>query len=283
MTALASCSPAAWMPRVEGRLEAELAPDSCERLLAQAEDARDAANAPVSAARTDAGRIGAGNLTRWQRLAGAESARALWRQVAVSCPGRFAEGVLSSAQMDRRAVALADAAHTHYVSAADGGTVIDESTKLVIASDVAGTMATAQDRAAFAYEILASRHRADSSALLTLSERHRTLAAGFAARTKDDDARRKVYSVQQLIASPDAVADAATGLRVPTVSAVAMDLVREQLADLTDDDGSDATIIADESTARTLADLLAEEASKALELGFPSFDAALFATRVDES
>ena len=283
LTGLAACSPAAWMPRIEGRLEAELAPDSCERLLAGAEDARDAAEAPAAAARTEAGRIGAGNLTRWQRLSNAVEARTLWRQVAVSCPGRFAEGVLASAQMDRRASWLADAAHVRYVPAAQGSTMIDESTRLVISSDVASGMARAQDRAAFAYEILASRHKADASELLKLSDRHRALASGFAARTKDDAARSKVYSVQRLLDSPDTIVDDATGLGVATVAAVAMDLVREQLADLTDDDGSDATAIADESTASTLADLLAEEASQALELGFPSFDGALYATRVDKS
>lgn len=275
---LSACSPASWMPRVEGGLEAANAPDSCGIALAAAEDARDGADAPASrlTAHGEAGRIGPANLTRWQRLALASSARTLWRTVAVSCPGRFAEGVLTAAQMDRRAAALADAVHASYASLDAHRTVIDESTRLVVSSVVAGRMATAQDRAGFSYEVLASRHRADSTRLMAMADRHRALATGFAARTKDDAARQKVYAVDRLLASPNAVADDATGLTAPTVAVVAMDLVREQLAALTDGDGSDATVITDEGTADLLASLLAEEASQALELGFPAYDAALF-------
>lgn len=270
---LASCSPAAWMPRIEGKLEAELAPSTCDSALALAEDARAAADGTAPA--------NVDSLVSWQRLRRASDASALWQRVAVACPGRFSQGVLASGQMDALAASMASRLGVAHASTRVS---IDETTKLSLDSDTVSRLTTAQDRASFAFEILASRNRADSSALLAASDRHKALAAGFAAHGADANARQKVYSVQRLLASPVSIVDDATGLRMSSVAAVTMDLVREQLAALSGEHGDDSTVIADDATAVTLAALLASETADALNYGFPDFDDALFAARgVDES
>lgn len=308
---LTACAPAPWMPRIQGQLEAELAPNSCELQLTEAEDASAMAAAHSGAVR------GAESLTIWQRQLKATQARDAWRSVAVTCQGRFAEGVLESGRASFMAAALARRAGIPYV---DTVTTVNERTAITLANDTAGNMALAHDRAGFAYEVLAARHNANAT-LARLSDRHKTLASGFAARTPNTDSRGKIYSVQQLLANPDTILDAVSGLQAPTSAAVAMDVVREQLNVLAvssssssahssanssiespsnsaqsssgpensetggGSDAADTThiVIADDGTAALLANLLAEETAQALQLGFPSFDEALFATRVASS
>lgn len=292
---------------MQGQLEAELAPNSCELQLAEAEDASAMASAQSGTVR------GLESLTVWQRQRKATQARDAWRSVAVTCQGRFAEGVLESGRASFIAAGLAQRAGIPY---ADTVTTVNERTEITIADATAGNLALAHDRAGFAFEVLAARHNANAT-LAKLSDHHKALASGFAARTPNTDDRSAIYSVQQLLANPDTILDAASGLQTPTSAAVAMDLVREQLNALAADSSNstahssantsasstqssrgtennesggesssaDTTriVIADDSTATLLANLLAEETAQSLQLGFPSFNEALFSTRVATS
>ena len=282
---LGGCSPTSWMPRVQGQLEAALTPSSCELQLADAEDATAMAATQPTAARS------VESLTIWQRQRKAVQARDLWRLVGITCQGRFAEGVLESGRASSMAASMARRTGIAY---ADTTTRIDANTSLTIADDAAKGLALAHDRAGFAFEVLAARHTANGT-LAKLSDRHKALASGFAAHTSDTDSRNAVYSAQQLLANPDVILDTASGLRVPTSAAVAMDLVREQLSALATSSSGDTTangdgsadttriMISDDATASVLANLLSEETSQALQLGFPQFDEALFTTRVATS
>lgn len=265
----AACTPSNALPRVAGGLEASTTVEPCERSLADAENA--------------GGGSYYGANPRYVRYRLAARAAAAWRDVAVMCPGRFAQGVLTSGQMAHRAAKLAGLLGIAYNT---GRTSVDEHTELHLTESQAAGMALAQDRAGFAMEILSARQRADA-ALLALSDRHKALGSGFAAHAADRDERQKVYSVQRLLADPVSIVDSANGLRASTAGLVEMDAVREQLEALafpggngTEADeahGFSAIIIADEATAVTLAALLSEETAQAFALGYPTYDAAVFA------
>ncbi|KAB8294572.1 hypothetical protein DSM100685_0365 [Bifidobacterium avesanii] len=258
-----------------------MTPSPCEQSLADAEDAR-------------AGAFAGANPS-YVRYREAARAAVLWRDAAVACPGRFAEGVLESGRMSHRAAQLAGRLRVEYSSPADR-TTIDEHTEVKLSAAQAAGLALAQDRAGFAMEILSAKLKSDPT-LLTLSDRHKALGSGFAAHASSGDAgsdgsgngngngssdtRQKVYSVQRLLTDPSTTVDDANGLRASTSAVVEMDAVREQLQALAGDgengSGSDGDIvISDASTATTLAALLSEEAAQAFALGYPTYDAALF-------
>ena len=252
-----------------------MTPGPCDSALAQAEDSRDRAN-------------NVGGELVYTRYRDAQRSARVWREVAVMCPGRFSEGVMASAQMDHLSGILAARLG---IAVSAHRTAIDEHTDLQLDDHAAAGLALAQDRAGFAMEVLASRHKADKT-LLALSDRRKALASGFAARTSEQTSREKVYSVQTLLKDPDSATDDATGLLSPTSAYVEMDAVREQLGALAERSGSngngnngvtDGIVIQDEDTARTLASLLSEEAAQAMRLGYPAHDTALFAARLAQS
>ncbi|WP_169173251.1 hypothetical protein [Bifidobacterium oedipodis] len=203
----------------------------------------------------------------------AQSVPLAWIDVAATCTARFGEGVLRNAQSKYQLAAMASklGQAAPEVSSARLDGVTDASTS----TDVLGAFAVAEDRAGFAIEVLAARD-ASSGATLTVSDMHKTAAqqlVSLASRIDStyQDPRLKVYAVDQLLDNPAVIHDAASGQSVPTAAAVEMDCTRSEIAAIDTADGQ-----SDTNTLLILAALAAKHAYRALQLGYPADDTALF-------
>lgn len=204
--ALCACDP----PRIEGRAEAERRLNPCEQALYTALDAdRTIATAkPVMLAHAE--------LT---------TSRDAWLDVAVYCPSRFGEGVTHAARAQVRAEAV------YGTDAVDAGWSVNGVTTLDSDADAdaldglvdLSAAALAEDKAGFAFEVLAARGA--PGATLELSDRSKAAAQKLAAMS-GDDSRQAVYAVDELTVHPDTTVDSATGLKAPTASVVLMDCAR---------------------------------------------------------
>ncbi|MBM6699758.1 hypothetical protein H7U32_05400 [Bifidobacterium pullorum subsp. saeculare] len=246
---------------------------------APALDARVAADETPSACETAYGR--AASLTEtsvsaspvFQRYLSAREARNAWSTVATACGERFDEGVVRAAQAGARAAALAGSVGLAPGTAAGPGapaTVdFDDVVELALPDDAVERLALAEDRAGFATEVLAARQA--PGATLAISDNHKAMAERLVSLAPaGGDPRRKVYETEELVAHPDRIEDPATGFDAPTTAVVEMDCARAWL-DATRDAGgtSPATlgVLADAATARLW---------RALTLGYPAADWALF-------
>ena len=257
-------------PRVEGSEQAESKPpDACETAYALATDG--------SAAATDA------SIPLSLRYLSALDAPQTWTQVALDCPGRFAEGSLRSAQTQYRL----DSIRPQLGLSKTGVPRIDfqKLAQVQDSQNMATGMSLAEDRAGFAMGVLAAR--GGNRQELTVSDEHKSAAQQLLVHSgSNEDPRQKVYAVSELIAHPDTITDAATGLNLPTTAVIEIGCVREELATVnlesaTDDSDSqdDAT---DEQTnsqmqyLEVLSQLVSSRAYTAFTYGYPNTDAALF-------
>ncbi|KAA8816245.1 hypothetical protein EMB92_04785 [Bifidobacterium callitrichos] len=220
------------------------------------------------------------------RYLAARTAADAWTDVAVNCTGRFAEGTLHAAQASYTAQQLASRLGLPELSPAtvDYGDVV----KLDIADKALDAIALAEDRAGFSIEVLAARKV--NGATLAMSDNHKTAAQHlFSLSGTDKDPRRKVYTVNDLISHPDSISDPATGITANTVSVVEMNCAREYLdaisgaigestssGESTTGNESDAAIRASAKTLKWLSRVTTARAWRAFDLGYPTFDAALF-------
>lgn len=219
-----------------------------------------------------------------------------WLTVAASCTGRFAEGALRSAQVSavtqRLGGALGIASPTP--PTVDYGDVV----ALDAAPAALDAISLAEDRAGFSIEVLAARGA--RNATLAASDNHKTAAQRlFSLSGSTDDPRRKVYAVDELLAHPDTIEDPATGVTANTVAVIEMNCARAYLDAIggaddedTGDAASDTTDAAEtsdatrdttgtsdtasEKTLHLMARMAAARAWHAMELGYPTGDAALF-------
>ena len=266
LCSLSACS--ATLPRLAGRAEAERQMSPCEQALTQATQATQA-NAV-----TDADVTGLSPAEPLMvRYLKAQSVPLAWIDVAGTCPARFGEGVLRNAQSKYQLATMA--AKLGQDAPAVSPARLDGVTEAAVPTDVLGAFALAEDRAGFAIEVLAARDET-TGATLTVSDMHKTAAqqlVSLALRADDtyQDPRLKVYAVDQLLANPSTIADAASGRSVPTAAAVEMDCARTEIAALDTADGRSNT-----DTVLILAALAAKHAYNALQLGYPADDTALF-------
>ena len=222
-----------------------------------------------------------------------------WLTVAASCTGRFAEGALRSAQVSavtqRLGGSLGIASPTP--PTVDYGDVV----ALDAAPAALDAISLAEDRAGFSIEVLAARGA--RNATLAASDNHKTAAQRlFSLSGSTDDPRRKVYAVDELLAHPDTIEDPATGVTANTVAVIEMNCARAYLdaiggvddvdtadaasdttgaADTSDTDDAtrdttDTDDTASEKTLHLMARMAAARAWHAMELGYPTADAALF-------
>lgn len=282
MVTASSCS----APRLAGRAESEhLQSSPCEQAYALATRAET--------------RVGADQPVIVRYLAATE-ARDQWLVVAANCPQRFAEGSLRSAQ---HALLLKNLAATvHQATDTDDGSPLNTdgspvntgtSTISGVDGSVLASMALAEDRAGFAIEVLAARgveHASISSSDAYKATASRLMSAAAGAT----DLRQKVYSVDLLLKEPRTTVDAANGLTASTVATIEMDCAREEIEAASHITGtvtgtdSGSTGRAQQGTAAltsarqreqnllTLAINASNHARSAIELGYPSFDHALF-------
>lgn len=212
-----------------------------------------------------------------------------WIDVASTCTSRFAEGAMRSAQVAYAAETLGTTLGVTPPTppTVDYGDVVH----LNAGADALAAMSLAEDRAGFALEVLAAR--GVENATLAASDNHKTAAQRlFSLSGASSDPRKKVYAVDKLIANPDMIDDSAAGVAAPTVAVVEMDCARAYLdamsgatdTDLTDStDSTDSTettgsdaVSPSHKTLAWLARMAAARAWRALELGYPSADSALF-------
>ncbi|KFI97067.1 hypothetical protein [Bifidobacterium stellenboschense] len=230
-----------------------------------------------------------------------------WITVASACTSRFAEGAMRSAQVSYAAETLGAALGVASPTppTVDYGDVV----RLDAGADALSAMSLAEDRAGFALEVLAAR--GVGNATLAASDNHKTAAQRlFSLSGASKDPRQKVYAVDQLIAHPDTIEDAAApGVTAPTVAVIEMDCARAYLDAMRGDDGaagdsgasgsgttsgtdagssttsagsseasdsSDAAASPSRKTLDWLARMAAARAWRAMELGYPSADSALF-------
>ncbi|MCI1649777.1 hypothetical protein [Bifidobacterium tibiigranuli] len=271
-------------PQLETRVETNRAANPCSRAYRSANEAQN---------------VVAGHNPRLMRFLAATTAGSQWTEVAAACPQRFAQGTIHAAQARHLAHMLAPAVGGTYSESAaathrgglDGLTQLHADTKVLLAAVLA------EDRAGFAAEVLAAR--GVSNATLALSDDHKATASRLfslaSAAGNIKDPRQKIYSVKQLLANQDTIIDAATGLRVPTMAAVEIDCAREEITGVEGQNSQStqalqpaqqsqrgsASSSTDDSAStdglRALSFLTASRMEQAFDLGYPSYDAALFA------
>ncbi|OZG58833.1 hypothetical protein BTIS_0554 [Bifidobacterium tissieri] len=269
---------AAAVPGISGRGTDESDLSACERALS----------------------LGFGDLERYQsalpsylRLFSAVDAQSRWHTAAVECPQRFAEGTVRSALADDAARALTDRTGITSVVSSSSASVDDDLTMHVDAT-TAAALSLAEDRAGFAFEILASRHNADAT-LYHLSDQHKSNAQVLATVVKQEsDPRQKIYAVDSLIANPDETTDPTNGLKAPTAAIVEMNCALEQLDAVSATNGTNATesntasasssSSSDSTATRTdteihdlsvISSLIAAHIATAIDLGYPAMETAL--------
>ncbi|MBT1177486.1 hypothetical protein JS532_07930 [Bifidobacterium callimiconis] len=256
--------------------------------------------------------LGFGDAERYQsslpsylRLFSAVDGQSRWHTAAVECPQRFAEGTVRSALATHAANTLAARTGINGVVSASSTSLDDDLTLHVDASTAAG-LSLAEDRAGFAFEILAARHNADAT-LYKISDQRKSNAQILAtAVAQESDPRQKVYAVDSLIANPDETVDPTNGLKASTTAVVEMNCALEQLdavsamtgknsnstASASSQSGSAASGSSTESTksssgsssSRTdtethdltvISELISAHIATALDLGYPALETAL--------
>lgn len=254
------------MPRIQGRAESEYEPSTCEHALYTAMDADETVKSPLPLP---------------MRYDAARTARDSWLDVAVSCPARFGEGVMRAARSAARADAMAayvgfDQDDAGWDEA--GITSLDIDSHRSALDDLVDTAAAAdaEDRAGFAFEVLAARQVAGA----TLQQGDRCKAAAqMLASLGQDDARQGVYDSALLLDHHDRMTDAATGLNAPTTAVVLMDCARSLVAaahDTRTDQNSQTEPTPTDEAWRAYAVQAANHALQAFRLGYPMIDEALF-------
>ncbi|KFI92586.1 hypothetical protein BISA_0278 [Bifidobacterium saguini DSM 23967] len=254
LCALSACS----MPRLAGRAEAEQQLSPCEKALTTAR----AGNTPPQ------------GTPQLQYYVTELAAPLAWIDVAGHCTDRFAEGTLRNAQSKMVVALLAD----KYGQSAPEVTParLDGVTTASISASALDAMALAEDRAGFAIEVLAARG-ATAGATLPLSDMHKTAAQQLVSlvdtmhSSAHTDPRQKVYAIENLLANPVTIADKASEQNVPTTAAIEMDCARAEIEAVTSTKAKPDT-----DTTMILAALVAKHAYTAMQLGYPSSDAALF-------
>ncbi|WP_240542074.1 hypothetical protein [Bifidobacterium sp. CP2] len=257
MTApLAGCA----APGLEAQVDEATKPSACESVYLTASHALSpaVAEAPLM-----------------MRYLAARTSATAWLTVASTCDSRFAEGAMRAAQASFVAGTLAerlgvDASSPEKVD-------YDEVVSLDMQASALDAISLGEDRAGFSVEVLAAR--GVDGATLALSDNHKTAAQRlFSLSGSSKDPRRKVYAVDQLIAHPDTIADPANGITADTVASIEMNCARAYLdavggKEVTGADGSSSP---SPKTLAWLARMASARAWRAMELGYPSFDAALF-------
>ncbi|EFA22754.1 hypothetical protein BIFGAL_03787 [Bifidobacterium gallicum DSM 20093 = LMG 11596] len=264
------------VPRVAGQAEANVQLSACDKAMRRATRRTQLATGTAFA-------------TRDLRFAMADAAEHDWVDVAIQCPTRFEQGTLRSAQMQWLAQQLAKRVQRNYTALIV--TRLDGLTDNVLPGATLAQLALSEDRVGFATEVLAGRRAVaartngldGSTALAALSDDHKQASSelmSLAGNTQD--LRRKVYATQTLVDSPDTMVDPATGLSAPTVAVLEMNCAREELATVQQalpnvhiDDDAKANATLDNELCQ-LSLLIATHAVTAFQMGYPSFDLALF-------
>lgn len=241
------------------------------------------------------------DLTSQLRLFAAQRAQNDWLNVAQYCSGRFAEGTFASALAGYRAYLLSGQQETalspHSSIAQDGLNLHELADQGLAASEIQQTqssaIALAEDRSAFALEILAAKNNNDTY-LLSLSDNQKSVAQIFVSLHPDAaDPREKVYSVGNLLEHTQTITDPSTGLSAPTSSVVLMNAARAEVMAMTSNsDGkagaglsetgssssaqASAEATSREKALRRVAELATLRVYQALKLGYPAFEGALF-------
>lgn len=254
---LAGCS----VPRLESEVDAAGKPGACESALESAMDGRSSSTM---------------SKPLMERYLAARSSADAWLTVASVCDARFAQGVMRAAQSSFTAAVLA--ARLGVAPASPARVDYADVVRLDLQPSALGAMSLAEDRAGFSIEVLAARGVGEAT--LALSDNHKTAAQRlFSLSGTSKDPRRKVYAVNALIAHPDRIDDPANGIETNTVAAIEMNCARGYLDAMNGNaaTGSDGTSSPSRKSVDWLARMAVARAWRALELGYPSFDAALFA------
>lgn len=269
--------------RLAGRDEGEDTLSPCEIAL-------------QSATHNDA--VSTASLPSMMRKFSAARSQQAWLDVAQYCTGRFAEGALSSALAGYRySVLNGSVADSSLPSSIIAMNMLNESeldARGLNASTLSATpssaIALAEDRSAFALEIIAS-HNGNDSTLLSLSDNQKAVAQTFVSlHPKAKDPRQKIYSIENLRAHPQTIVDASTGLLSSTSGAILMTCARDEIAAMntissspTDEhtqnsaSGSSSNLPNEnQRMLRLMAELVALRAYQAFTQGYPAFESAIF-------
>ena len=212
------------------------------------------------------------------RLLSAESARHQWNEVAVQCPERFAEGTVHSALATYQAQRLATQLKIKLSDAPSPA--LTESLQWDMDADEASALSVAEDREAFALEVLAARKNADQR-LYRLSDQRKLNAQLLAdAVEQEDDARQRVYSVAALLGNKsDTTVDPSNGMQAPTVAVLEMNCALEQLQALADTEEAESSDgdkqSAREQTLAAASNLIAAHMYQAFTDGYPAVESLL--------
>ena len=211
------------------------------------------------------------------RLLSAESARHQWNEVAVQCPERFAEGTVRSALAAYQSQRLA--AQLKITLSDAPSPALTENLQWDLKADEASALSVAEDREAFALEVLAARKNADQR-LYRLSEQRKLNAQLLADAVKQEqDTRQRVYSVSALLNKSDSSVDPSNGVQASTVAVLEMNCALEQLQALAGTEEAESSDGNGQSAhAQTLAaasDLIAAHMYQAFTDGYPAVESLL--------
>lgn len=256
------------MPRIDGKDEAAQSRTSCEVVYERANR-----NRTLS---LDA------STPAMLRFVYAQRAQRDWLNVASQCSGRFQEGAVRSAESQYLASTIADHWHLDFSAAGTASVAyapqrLDGWTNAVLSPQALGSLALAEDRAGFAWEVLAPRSGAEQA--VSMSDIHKATAQQLISAGSATDTRRKVYDVKDLLHHPDTVVDN-RGIAAPTTAAVEMDCARELLAatstaSLASDAAPNATATQRGDSLIVVASLVANRLMGAFHYGYPCVEALL--------
>lgn len=212
-------------------------------------------------------------VTVLHRIRAAAVAASSWLDVATTCPQRFSEGVIRAAAAEIVTDDLTRRAGLPTVDREQSQNIEITGPKDSAEAATLAGLAVAQDRAGFAFEVLAARGDRLRERDETISLHHRDSAAILVASLHDcsqqssdtcmtDDPREKIYSVANLKNPDTTIVDPTSGLSMPIGAAVEMDAVLEQLSAVTSSE-------LDTTGKTALARFITYDAVTAFSLGYP--------------
>lgn len=224
------------------------------------------------------------NKSAGSRLLDPVTANTAWQQVASNCPARFEEAIVRSALALHRANTTQRSTQQPEEMVAETIPNLTSSTTIMNNTELT-TAAKIEDEAGFAYTVLAGRNSQQSSLLLSNADKHHAMAQVFASALTTPDPREGIYSVKELLNNPQTTLDPANKLLAPTPSVVEINCARHLLTvtrSVVDAHRVNGTTPqsrqeTESKTGReTLIRLTTAHFYTALELGYPSYDQALF-------
>lgn len=215
----------------------------------------------------------------------ADTASKYWFNVALMCPGRYAQGIVHSVVDSSRASSLPEflVSQQQVEDITSVFNTTEASASMPLHADTLQNLAVAEDRVRFAYETLAARgeNSIDAQGLvLTASTYSQTFA--YNARVQNSknytDTRERIYDVTALTSSSasgatSTVVDSATGLSMSLSSAIELDAGLEELRAMSDDSATQSSSSSShmrDAKLRSISQRICKHFTKAFSSGAPA-------------